>query len=105
MTTDDRDDLEYWDTLARRVAAGAACDGTRSAVQWLAYSRAGWVLTSLLVAVVLTFLMSSENPSIGDQSWSTVIAPTDDVGKAIAQRDRPPAIGALLLDPQARGLR
>ena len=107
MMTDDRDDddVEYWDALANRVATAAAREGTRNGVQWLAHSRAGWVLTSLLVAAVLAFLTLPDGQSSDDQVWSNVLAPTDDVGKTIALRDQPPALGALLFDPQARGLR
>ena len=106
MTTEDRDDVEYWDGLANRVAAAVALEGRRNAVQWLAQSRAGWMLTSLLVAGVVAFVLLTNGP-IGNrvQIWSAVITPADEVGKTIALGEEPPAIGALLLDPRARGLR
>ena len=105
MTDDHRDDVEYWDALANRIATAVARERTRNGVQWLAHSRAGWVLTSLLVVAVVAYLMLPIGPPIADQIWSNVIAPNDEVGRAIALRDQPPAIGALLLDPRARGLR
>ena len=106
MTTQDRDDVGYWDALANRVAAAAAGEAKRNAVQWLAQARTGWMLTFVLVAGVLAFVMLAGG-RIGNRgpNWPAVVAPADDVGKTIALGDTPPAIGALLLDPRARGLR
>ena len=107
-TTQVRDDPGHWDALARRVATTAARESRGSGFNWLANSRAGWIAASLLVAAVLAFIMlPSEDQSARSvvPEWAQSLAPKDDVGKVIALRDSPPAIGALLLDAQGRGAR
>jgi hypothetical protein len=107
-TTEVRDAPEYWDALAERVATAAARESSRSAIDWLANSRAGWVAASLLLAGVLAFIIATaEDQSVRSivPEWAQSLAPTDDVGKAIVLRDSPPAIGALLLDAKGRGPR
>lgn len=103
-----RDEPEHWDALATRVAATAAREARRSGFDWLATSRAGWVAALLLVAAVLAFVvLPAEDRSARSvvPEWAQSLAPTDDVGKAIALRDSPPAIGALLLDGKGGGVR
>jgi hypothetical protein len=94
------DDPGHWDALARRVAANASRESTVSAFGWLSQSRAGWVAASLMAAALLVAtLYSSESSSARNRGaeWTQALAPVDEVGKAIALPDGPPAIGALLL--------
>lgn len=104
-----RDDPEHWDALAERIAATAARGSRQSGFGWLAHSRAGWVVAaSLLLAAVLAFMMQPAEGSPArrvNSEWAEALAPTDEVGKAIVFRDRPPALGALLLAGRAAGAR
>jgi len=104
-TTRVPDDPEHWDALAERVAATAARAPKRSGVDWLASSRAGWVAASLLLLAAWALMMPTESSSARSFSgeWAQALAPRDDVGKAIMVRDRPPAIGALLLADRRGG--
>lgn len=106
-TTTIRDDAEYWDVLAKRVAANAARESKASGFDWLAQSRASsWLAASLLLVAALAFLvLPTESSSAGRPraDWDQALAPADDVGQAIVLRDAPPAIGALLLRVQVGG--
>jgi hypothetical protein len=102
------DDAAHWDALAERVAADAARESKGSGLDWFAHSRANWVAAFLLLAAALAFMvLPAENSSARSVSaeWAQVLAPADDIGRTIILRDGPPAIGALLLDGQARGVR
>lgn len=101
-----RDDAEHWDALAERIAATASRDSKSSSLDWLANSRASWIAASLLLLAAWASLMiQAESPSAGSSSgeWAQALAPADDIGKAIIVRDRPPAIGALLLGDRRGG--
>jgi hypothetical protein len=93
-----RDDDAQWDALAARVAARAL---ERHSSGRFGDSTASWVAASLLFAAALVIMIVSArtSPQQGVAEWRTALAPADDVGRAIAVRDAPPAIGALVLDP------
>ncbi|HEV8363600.1 MAG TPA: hypothetical protein VGQ52_08765 [Gemmatimonadaceae bacterium] len=94
-----RDQAQFWDELADRVATQAERKSRGSALDWLAQSRSSWVAASLVLASALALLMLSGEraPARPGATWEQALAPTDDMGKAIAMFDTPPAIGALLL--------
>ena len=94
------DDDAYWDALASRVAALAARNQSANGFDWLARTRAGWLAASILLAAALGFILlpAKPVPARTDVEWAQVLAPADDVGRAMTRRDQPPAIGALLLD-------
>jgi hypothetical protein len=99
-TTRVRDDPKHWDALAERVAANAVRESERGGFDWLARSRVGWVAACILLAVALLSTMLRRESSSGTSrraEWRRVLAPADDVGKAIVLPEGPPAIGALLL--------
>jgi hypothetical protein len=105
-TTRVADDPEHWNALAERMAATAARASKRGGIDWLSTSRAGWVAASLLLIAALALMTPAESSSAKSfsEEWAQALAPADDVGKAIIVRDRPPAIGALLLaDPREGG--
>jgi hypothetical protein len=101
------DDPEHWNALAERIAATAVCASTRSSIDWLATSRAGWVAASLLLVGAWALLTPTESssPKPVANEWAHALAPADDVGEAIIVRDSPPAIGALLLGDRRKGAR
>jgi hypothetical protein len=110
------DDEAHWDALATRVAS-------RVATGALADRRAGrfssspavWLGVSALFAAGLVAMILSGRPASSNSSNSSnssdggelrvVLAPADDVGRALAVRDAPPAIGALLLEPLTEKVR
>jgi hypothetical protein len=98
------DDPEQWNALAERVAETAARVSKRSSVDWLATSRAGWIAASLLLVAAWALMTPRESSSATTFTgeWVQALAPADDVGKTIIVRDRPPAIGALLLGDRRR---
>ena len=95
--TRDRDDAEYWDALAERVAAGAVRPANTGALDWLAQSRTAGSAVLLIAAVAFGFAIFSASSSTRDENWTANLAPDDAVGKTIAAPERPPEIGALLL--------
>ena len=67
-------------------------------MHWIGEHRAIWAAATLLVAALMLFAVlqqrsSSAAPNLG---WIEAIAPRDVVGRAIATRDRPPALETLL---------
>jgi hypothetical protein len=100
-TRDVRDDPEHWDALANRVAATAVLRSKeKSSFGWFAHSRASWAAASVLLAAALTFMvLVTRRASLSDFSvdWGQALGPTDQVGKTMILRDRPPALGALLI--------
>jgi hypothetical protein len=97
------DDPEHWDALAERVAHEAArrSHATRNAgAGSLAASRVGLIAASLLLAASLAFLTMSWRQGAPRSATllGQVLAPSDDVGRAIVLTGRPPALAALLLD-------
>jgi hypothetical protein len=100
-TTQIPDDPAHWDALAERVAARATRKATeKSSFEWLAQSRASWAAASLLLAAALGWMalpVDTTGATTARAGWLQALAPADDVGKAIASPDVPPAIGALVL--------
>ena len=95
------DDPEHWDALAERIATAAARASRQGGLNWLASSRAGWVVVCILMVTALTLSMLPVEPSAQRSErapWAEMLAPSDEVGRAIAVLDDPPPIGALLLD-------
>jgi hypothetical protein len=95
------DNPEHWDALAARVATAVARASRRGGFNWLANSRAGWVVVCILMVTVLTLSMLPVEPSAQTSErapWAEMLAPSDEVGRAIAVLDDPPPIGALLLN-------
>ena len=102
-----RDDAEHWDTLAERIAREAT-RGSRSstaAAGPLAASRLGLIAAALLLAASLAFMrMSSRRSSPASVvELGQALAPSDDVGRAIALTGRPPEVAALLFNEPRRG--
>jgi hypothetical protein len=97
------DDPRHWDALAARIAARATDASRTDGFAWFAHSRASWVGASLLLAAALAFfvLPTTESSMMSERTtWVGALAPTDELGWAIAAPDAPPSIGALLLgDP------
>ena len=88
-----RDEPAHWDALAERIAAAAARGSRRSAVEWLAQSRAGWIAACLLLGGALLSLASMTRR---DTERQDVLAPADDLGRAMATSHNPPGIGVLM---------
>ena len=95
------DDPEHWDALAARVATAAARASRRGGFNWLAGSRAGWVVVCILMVTALTLSLLPVEPSARRSErapWAEMLAPSDEVGQSITVLDGPPPIGALLLN-------
>jgi hypothetical protein len=95
-----RDEAEYWDALATRVAAHTSRRARE--LEWLAGARAGWVAASLLLAASLAlFLLPRGLAGVGiTGGLELTFSPQDSVGRVLASRDAPPSIAALFLaDP------
>jgi hypothetical protein len=102
-----RDEGEHWDEIAERVAGIAARKSNASSAEWLAHSRAGWISACLLLSVaLLSIFTQTEKASAASRraAWAQLLSPADEVGKGMVLPDRPPPIGALLLD-ERRGVR
>jgi hypothetical protein len=102
-----RDEAEHWDEIAQRVAGIAARKSKVSSAEWLAHSRAGWISACLLLSVaLLSIFAQTEKASAASRGaeWAQLLSPADEVGKGMVLPDRPPPIGALLLD-ERRGVR
>ena len=56
-TTQIPDDFAHWDALAARVAVAASCESKQGGFHWLATSRGGWVVVSLLLAVMFACVL------------------------------------------------
>ncbi|HXT17570.1 MAG TPA: hypothetical protein VN706_18150 [Gemmatimonadaceae bacterium] len=85
-----KDDADHWDALAERIAREAARPS----------SRAGLIAASLLLAASLAFMtmtwrQASPRPAA---ELGQALAPSDDVGRAMASTGKPPAVAALLFD-------
>ena len=96
-----RDEPEHWDELAKRLAVNAALESGRGGFTWLVRSRAGWVASGFLLTLALiSMLARGDNSFLKSRTieWANVLAPADDVGKAIVLPSGPPAIGDLVLD-------
>ena len=98
-----KDTAEHWDALAERVAREAARRSFASSdgVGSLVASRIGLIAASLLLAASLAYMtMTSRRGSARPEAeLGQALAPTDDVGRAIALTRTPPAVGALLFAP------
>jgi hypothetical protein len=94
------DDDAHWDALASRVATRALAEQRAGR---FASSPAIWLGVSALFAAGLVVMILSGQPAPSPDSGElrVVLAPPDDVGRALAVRDAPPAIGALMLEPLA----
>jgi hypothetical protein len=95
------DDPEYWDALAERIATAAARASRQGGFNWLASSRAGWVVVCILMVTALTLSMLLVEPSAQRSEralWEEMLAPSDEVGRSITVLDGPPPIGALLMN-------
>ena len=96
-----RDEPEYWDAVARRIATTAIRSTDGSGRGWLGGSRAAWVTVCLVVAaaLALTMLPDAESSQTSQRAeWANVLAPSDEIGQAIVVRENPPAVAALLLN-------
>ena len=90
------DDPEHWDALAANVATRAL--RARSPILWLGEHKASWAAAALLMVASLLLAALQRQPAITTSSaaWTEAMAPTDVVGRAIATRDHPPALGMLI---------
>jgi hypothetical protein len=95
------DEPAYWDALAARVTARA----TRRGFASFAASRSGWIAAAVLVAAALALaaLPRAATRSMRGAQWVLALAPSDRLGRSLAWRERPPAIGGLLLGDQSAG--
>lgn len=102
-TTDKLDRERHWDEMTVRIVARAT--SRRTGLGWLAQSNARWAATIALAAACALLALSprSSAPNDATQGWASVIAPTDAAFRAVALRDRPPAIGGLLLAQSLSG--
>lgn len=95
-----RDDSAHWDMVAASIAEHVALEWRASAIDWLARSRGAWAAALLLLTAGLIFSAIPAGPrsatTIGSE-WERAIGPTDTLGRAVALRDAPPAVGELLL--------
>ncbi|HEX4683383.1 MAG TPA: hypothetical protein VH277_11775 [Gemmatimonadaceae bacterium] len=94
------DDDANWDAVAARIAARASARERGRFVD----SPALWAGASILFAASLVMMMSSMRSSSrarDEGEWRVALAPADDVGRALAVRDAPPSVGALVLEPLA----
>jgi hypothetical protein len=105
VTIDDRDDVEYWNALADRVAATAVRRAKIDAVGWLAQSRGAWLTTCLIALAALAFGAAYKAADAQKVDWAAAVVPSDAIGRAVALNPQPPAVGALLVGPQSRGRR
>src|SRR5687767_6239157 len=102
MTSDDRDDVEYWNALADRVTATALRPDS-DALQWLAESPRAWVVTLAVASVALTLMtMATSQDPIDSTAGTVTTLPTDAIGRMMVDSDQPPAIGRLLLAPSVQ---
>jgi hypothetical protein len=104
-TSSVRDDPAYWDDLTARVtaAARAAREAQPGALAWCANARGSWVAASLSLAAALVLMTIMAERSLANgmrAELADAIAPADLVGRALAVRDAPPVIDALLIGPQ-----
>lgn len=102
-TTDTLDNGRHWDEVTARIVARATA--RRTGLGWLAQSNARWAATIALAAacVLLAISSSGSTPSDATRGWASVIAPNDAAFRAVVLRDRPPAIGGLLLAQSLSG--
>jgi hypothetical protein len=105
MTSDHRDNPEYWNRLADRVTA-AALRPTAGPLQWLAESPAAWVATLTVASVVFAFLtVSTSQAPVDSPAGAVATLPSDAVGHMMADSAQPPAIGTLLFAASVQGQR
>ena len=95
-----QDDAKSWDALAERITASVVRARSDSVVRWLASPRAAAVIACLMVAFVLLLARQAETPraAIGRDVWTPLLSPSDEVGRAFASADGPPAVERLLRD-------
>jgi hypothetical protein len=106
VISDDRDDVEYWNALADRVASAAVRPGPGT-IERLAESRSARLATLLFVSVAAALIALSAGQVIEDRNLGelTVLAPKDRIGQLMTDRDQPPPIGTLLMEPPDQSLR
>ena len=100
-----RDEPKHWDALAARVALTAVQESRSSGFGWLTRSSAAWFVVPVALATVAgsAIAMARQPPGPAVRlDQAPLVEPSDDVGKAMTSRDRPPAIDALLLEPTDR---
>ena len=95
------DKAEYWDALARRIAANAARDSRVSALHWLSRAHAMALAAALVFAAVLLTLSLRRHTA--EITLESALAPADEVGRMLVATDRPPPLSASLLAGRPRG--
>ena len=102
-TKDIFDDEPHWDDLTARIVERAIA--RRTGLGWLAQSNARWAAGVALVAACALLALSprASAPSDTTQGWASVIAPSDAAFRTVALRERPPAVGGLLLAQSLSG--
>lgn len=101
------DSADHWDALAERVAREAerrSLSSRRTGVGSFATSRNWLIAASLLLAASLAFMTLTwkQGRVRSVAELGQALAPTDDVGRAMALTGKPPAVAALLFG-QPRG--
>jgi hypothetical protein len=96
------DDPEHWDALAARVAMRAR--RSRSPILWLGEHKTSWAAAALLLAASMLFAVLQQRSRLAASTlaWAEVLAPEDVMGRTIATRDQPPALGMLIFTSPAR---
>jgi hypothetical protein len=96
------DDDAHWDARASLVAREAMRRSARRGHIAIAQSRAPWIAASLLFAAALVLMVASARAPAESSAAELrlAVAPADDVGRALALPEQPPAIATLLLDPR-----
>ena len=90
------DDPEHWDALAARIAMRAR--RSRSPILWLGEHKTSWAAAALLLVASMLFAVVQQRSRLGVSTlaWAEVLAPADVMGRTIATRDQPPALGMLI---------
>ena len=93
-----RDEEQYWDALASRVAVAAQRDARGGDVMAFAGSVRGLTAAAILVAIAAggSLLLRDSGAAQSDE-LTAALEPSDDVGRAITASPAPPSVGALLL--------
>jgi hypothetical protein len=96
------DDPEHWNALAARIAKRAR--RSRSPFLWLGEHKTSWAAAALLLAASMLFAVLQQRSRLAASTvaWADVLAPEDAMGRTIATRDQPPALGMLIFTSPGR---
>ncbi len=91
------DEAEQWELKARQTVRAVVA--RRGGVPWLGERTSAWLLGAVAVAasLVLALQPTRDRELSARTAWAAAIGPSDPRGRAIANADRPPALGAIML--------